>query len=470
MRWSDPALEPARGLPIGSALLAGLLTATALSSALVLVPLGFSSWAGVLVAAIGYVAIAVGGCAAAFLVSVLIRTRYMSDELSLIAFRCATVAAWIPALAIFFVAGRSRGTTAMVAVVALGITAVLRQPEAPSTGRIRPPADLFSDVWVTESGPAFHTLLCFIGASLLLQSAAALAIFGEVWGPLVLAAAGAVALATTVPPPPSLRWSSAAARGAVTITCAVVITMVALVPFVHRGDFGGSAAGETASSSGAQREDVRGDRRAAVTNVGPTWPGVILWTEEQQHTVLVAPLPKMSRTLFEPNQTQPMSIPFFGAYWFFRKPHQKPPASSVIVRGTPTEKGFRSTDRIPLVMQAHQNLGRLVDITCCRAIELAISNADRWPGTVEIELVLLDSSRPEHPSISLGRKEVSSNPHWRSRDPGVPIRETLSFEVPGSAPMPAFDEFVVLFHLGSIRSDKSAKIAIDRFVLVPPGG
>jgi hypothetical protein len=470
MRWSGPQFEADRGLPIGSALLAGLLTAAAISSVLVLVPLGFTSWAGVLVAAIGYVAIAVGGCAAAFLISVLLRTRYASDDLSLITFRCATVAAWIPALTIFFVAGRSQGATAAIALLAVGITAVLRQPEAPIAGRVRPPGDLFSGIWVTDAGPSFRKLLCFIGAAALLESAAMLAVYGELWGPVVLAFAGAVALALTVPPPAALRWSSAAGRGAGTVACAVVLTLVALVPYVRRGGFGGAAPRETGSSSAARTEDSRGDRAASVTSVGPTWPGVILWTEEQRHTVLVPPLPRMSRALFDPNDSQPMSIPFFGAYWFFRRPHRQPPPTSVVVRGTPTEKGFRSTDRIPLLMQAHQNLGRLVDLTCCRAIELAISNADRWPGTVAIELVLLDSSRPDHPSLSLGRREVSSSPHWRPGESSAPIRETLTFDVPGNASLREFDEFVVLFHLGPIRADKSAKVAIDRFLLLPARG
>jgi hypothetical protein len=470
MRWSAPELEPARSLPVGSALLAGLLTATALSAALVLVPLGFASWAGVLVAAIGYVAIAVGGCAAAFLVSVLLRTKYFSDELSLVTFSCAIVAAWIPALALFFVAGRSRGTTATIALLVLAVAAVLRQPEIPGAGRIRPPADLFSTGWVSDTGESFRKLLSFVAAASLLESGAALAMVGEVWGPVVLGFTGAVALAMAIPPPPRLRWSDAAKRGVATISCAIVLTLIALVPYVRRGGVDAAAAGEPGRESAAQRDDVRGDRSASVTNVGPTWPGVILWTEEQRHTVLVAPLPKMSRALFDPNDTQPMSIPFFGAYWFFRKPHQKPPPSSVVVRGTPTEKGFRSTDRIPLVMQAHQNLGRLVDIACCRAIELAISNADRWPGTVGIELVLLDSSRPGAPWLSLGRKEVTSTPHWRPGDPGAAVRETLTFEVPAAAAVRAFDEFAVFFHLAAIRSDKSAKISIDRFVFLPARG
>ncbi|HET8548834.1 MAG TPA: hypothetical protein VFL57_12545 [Bryobacteraceae bacterium] len=455
--------DAGRDLPVGSALLAGLLTATALTSALVLVPLGFSSWAGVLVAAIGYVAIAAGACAAAFLISVLLRVRHAPDGLALVTVTCAALAAWVPAFVIFFMT-RSRGTAAVAALLALAITAILREPETASP---QPPSiELFSPAWVTETGPWFRKRLRFFGASALLESAAVLAMTGEVWGPVFLSTAGAVALGLTIPAPSPMRWPAAGRRGAAIAASAVVLTLIALRPYVRRGFFGGSA-GDAASSGATQGDDQRGDRAAATTHVGPTWPGVILWTEEQRHAVLIPPLPRMSRTLFDAGHAQPMSIPFFGSYWFFRKPHNQPPPTSIVIRGRPTEKGFRSTDRIPLVMQAHQNLGRLIDITCCRGIMLALSNADRWPGTVAIELLLLNTAAPDRPSLSLGRQEVNSSRYWRPSDDGLPVPELLTFNVPANPALRDFDEFVVLFHLGSIRADKSAKIAIERFVLLP---
>jgi hypothetical protein len=302
---------------------------------------------------------------------------------------------------------------------------------------------------------------------MLVEGAAILALTGEFRLGVAIAVAGGVALILAIPPAPAaswMRWSGASRRAAITVSLAIILTFVALGPF--GGAFGESGGTETASGRARPSSGSQGDGGPPTTELTQTYPGVIMWTEEERHTVLVPPLPAMSRTLFNPADTQPLSIPFFGSYWFFRRPQREPPATSIVVRGNPAEKGFRSTDRVPMVMQARQNLGRTIDITCCRAIDIALSNADRWPGTVGIELVLLNSGQPQRPSFSLGRQEIKSSPLGRILNPVRPaVFEVLSFPIPPSPPLRSFDEFVVLFHLGPIRADKSAKIAIERFVL-----
>ncbi len=42
-------------------------------------------------------------------------------------------------------------------------------------------------------------------------------------------------------------------------------------------------------------------------------------------------------------------------------------------------------------MKALQKLDHSIDLGCCRAIQLTISNADRYPGTIALELVLIDT-------------------------------------------------------------------------------
>jgi hypothetical protein len=118
-------------------------------------------------------------------------------------------------------------------------------------------------------------------------------------------------------------------------------------------------------------------------------------------------------------------------------------------------------------MEARQNLGRNIDLTCCKAIQMNIANADRWPRTVGIELALLSSTLPDRPLVSLGRQDVNSTPRWGPGGEPPPVQEVLTFAMPASASFSYFDEFVVRFHLAGIRADKSAKIGIDRFVLVP---
>jgi hypothetical protein len=83
-----------------------------------------------------------------------------------------------------------------------------------------------------------------------------------------------------------------------------------------------------------------------------------------------------------------------------------------------------------------------------------------------VELVLLNSEFPTTGAQSLGRSVVASMPDI-NKDPVTPVRETLDFAMPAAPVIEAFDEFKVVFLRDRRRMDKSAKIAIDRFVLVP---
>jgi hypothetical protein len=118
-------------------------------------------------------------------------------------------------------------------------------------------------------------------------------------------------------------------------------------------------------------------------------------------------------------------------------------------------------------MEANQNFGTLIDLSCCRKIEVAISNADRYPGSVSLELLLVNTTLPGRPSQSLGSAAVKSIPPWRPNDDGMPIPETLAFAVPSVTSLHKFDEVKIRFHLDALRAETAAKIAIERFVFVP---
>jgi len=193
--------------------------------------------------------------------------------------------------------------------------------------------------------------------------------------------------------------------------------------------------------------------------------GVILLPEPQQHTTLVAPLPSMPGNLFDSRHRNPISIPFYGAYWFFKPPDTKPPVDSYQTHGSPAEMTFSAPDSRPLIMEAHQDLGKLIDLACCREIRIEIENADRYPGTVAMELVLVNSREGQKGSVSLGKAPVTSAPG----DPGAPLRETLTFPIPSHAAIRQFDELMIRFPRQRLRINRSAKIAINRFVLIPRG-
>lgn len=193
---------------------------------------------------------------------------------------------------------------------------------------------------------------------------------------------------------------------------------------------------------------------------------MILWPELKPVPTLIAPLPPKGEGWSRTANVRPLSIPFSGEYWMFRWPFARPPQNSYFQRGNPAALSFSTTDRRPMQMEAHHKLEQSVDLRCCSRIQLEIRNADRYPGTVTVELVLLNSELPNGRTQSLGKALVASRPDI-SKDPVTAVAETLDFTMPDSPAIEAFDEFKVVFLRERGRMDKSARIAIDRFILVP---
>jgi hypothetical protein len=87
-------------------------------------------------------------------------------------------------------------------------------------------------------------------------------------------------------------------------------------------------------------------------------------------------------------------------------------------------------------------------------VRVEIWNADKYPDTVVLELYAN--------ATLLGSAPVRSSPDLNLQEL-VAVRETLEFP---SAPL-VCTELKIVFRRHSTRADKSARIAIDRFVLVP---
>jgi hypothetical protein len=200
-------------------------------------------------------------------------------------------------------------------------------------------------------------------------------------------------------------------------------------------------------------------------------PGIVLWPEPQTQTKLVAPTPVLGEALQTGRgSAKSLEIPFDGVYWFFKAPDLHPPKTSRQAHGSPELVNIRSTDRRPLSMEAHDHLGNMLNLDCCSRIQVAIRNADHYPETVSLELVLINTSVPGKPSQSLGTVMVRSTRPWKLFDePAKPVSETLNFVIPAHASIHDFDEVMVVFRLDAARADSGPKIAIDRFVLVPRG-
>jgi hypothetical protein len=280
------------------------------------------------------------------------------------------------------------------------------------------------------------------------------------------------------PRPPTLPRSVFGAL--MTVALAVGLTILAAGGGGGWGWFGWGGGGDEASSrplgdllagrhpapaaSAGQRPSTPDMIVPGAADVAGSFPGVILWPEIQEVTRLIVPLPANPGALAA--SKNPYGIPFGGEYWFFRVPFRRPPPRSVLERGTPWKISFSTTDRWPLNMEAHEKLDRPMDISCCSRIRVAVANADRYPHTVSLELILRDL--PGGESQSLGTVPVTSVPDLKA-DPVSPVAETLDFAVPAEPRVRVFNEMTVVYHRDYTRVYRSARVSIERFILVPRG-
>ena len=107
-------------------------------------------------------------------------------------------------------------------------------------------------------------------------------------------------------------------------------------------------------------------------------------------------------------------------------------------------------------MEAHQRLDPPANPKCCRKIQAGITDTDPYPGTVSLEMILVDSATGA--TQSLGNAMPDSQ---------TTREQILSYSIPRVTSVRKFDEIKIVFHRDSIRKDKSAKITIERFVLLP---
>ena len=205
---------------------------------------------------------------------------------------------------------------------------------------------------------------------------------------------------------------------------------------------------------------------SAVVVVSPVFPGVQLYPEAKPHPRLVAP-PLPATSGFGVARPDPLSIPFDGVYWFWRGPSDRPPTNSVVMHGSPSARFFRSTDG-GMSMEARQNLGFMVDPKRYGAIEILFENADPFPNTVSILLKIRNTTAPGKPILSLGMEGLSAPAS--SLASGAATTQRLRFRIPSAIPIGSFDELTVSYYLKGARNDRSARIAVDRFRLVPRGG
>lgn len=261
-----------------------------------------------------------------------------------------------------------------------------------------------------------------------------------------------------------------------TLSLVSLLMIIALFPYLQRGGGYGATSAHRGlfphRPSGGNSKQSRPSGAAQILGGHPRSEGdqgIILWGEKRNYTKLVAPTPVLANALNSNGNPNPLKIPFDGVYWFFKSPDAQPPTDSRQAHTTPDLVEIHSTDRRPLLIEAHDHLANLIELNCCSRIQIAIRNTDRYPETISLELILVNTTLPHSPSVSLGRMMVNSTRPWKVYEKPSPVDETLNFPIPPRRSLRAFDEMKIMFLLDRTRSDAGARIAIDHFVLVPRG-
>jgi hypothetical protein len=196
------------------------------------------------------------------------------------------------------------------------------------------------------------------------------------------------------------------------------------------------------------------------------YSGVILFTPHKPREIVM--LQPLTATGF---LNQPREITFDGAYWFFKDPDTRPQPNARIAHGDPIKNRVRSTDMDPLLMEAHQSLGKPIAMSCCNSLRVNVTNADNVPGTIAIEVLIRDTTSRKNLAVSLGTAVLASSTVSPMPLKRAPVEDSVTFQMPRGQPLGAkgrtFNEITVRLKPERSRSLASAQVAIKNFVLQP---
>jgi hypothetical protein len=259
--------------------------------------------------------------------------------------------------------------------------------------------------------------------------------------------------------------SRAALRLAKATSTAVLVTMGLLLLGLPHGAFSGAMGINAHNRTPSGRrvpQQYKGTANPASGLSG--YERIILWPLPEKKKIVVPPPSKSLRAGF--NMSKPMTIRFDGAYWYFQPRANGVGTRAHVARGSPLTVNVRSTNHIPLIMEAHQALGAAIPLVRCREMQVTIENSDNAPGTIALGVLLTDSTSLGKPTFYLGQQTVASTEPSRFTVKPSPVPEVLHFPISNHARIEEFDEITIVFFQDSERPYTGAKIAIKQFDLV----
>lgn len=404
------------------------------------------------------------------------RLQLSNAEMRRNVLRATSVAIWMAPLMILLLE-RSALTGLIAAGMVMSAFMMLGIAAKDNSAR-----EAYSALEPTEAWQIFHIpdargfakLAMAIIASGLLQAALLANLIAEREFALLLFVAGAALLAAQLPASEGITsrqqfLSSNRSRVLASTVMATVVVLLGLLPFLMssaRGDRSLDALlrgllVKTAFVPVERRQSVR-VQQSPIRSDG--YIGVILTPKQEKHTD--PKIPQFSLNARAAGFMRPMTIAFTGSYWFFQSPFLGPPLDSVIAEGDPERVGVRSSNYKPLLMEAVQDLDEPIETAGLDKIQLAMLDADPYPGTVSVELVVVDTHSEDHLQ-SLGVQRPNVIPMIENASSAH--SETLTFLVPPQPRCKHFNQIRLIFRLDPSRSRQGAAIAIQSFMLDPEG-
>jgi len=169
-----------------------------------------------------------------------------------------------------------------------------------------------------------------------------------------------------------------------------------------------------------------------------------------------------------PEKSHPLVIHFDGPYWYLQPPDIRPGPRAHKAHGTPLSVNIKSSNSIPLIMQAHQSVGTSISLARCREIQVDIENRDNQAGTITMVVLLTDSTQPGRPTLYLGQKTVvnsASESHFSAAS--LSQHEPFRFLVPAHATLRKFDQITIRLLPDARHSLVAPKIAVKQFQIFP---
>ncbi len=256
-----------------------------------------------------------------------------------------------------------------------------------------------------------------------------------------------------------------AVRLALVAVAAVFITMIALMLGVASRNHAG-AADTLAKGDSASSGDAATKKQAKPTAIGASgYESIILWPVPEKKQI-IPPIAAQSN-LLAPGTTKPLVIRFDAPYWYFQPPDKRPGPRAYQPHGTPLVADIQSRNFIPLVMEAHQNLGTPIPIARCGEIQLTILNRDNRRGILNVAMLLRNSAAPSKSALYLGEQPIATSEPANFAIKASPVSETLRFAVPAVTGIQKFDEIIVMFLPDDANFEIGPKLAIQDFELFP---